>query len=210
MTTVKDIMTVPVVVVAAEDTTAHIAEALDHHRISAVPVVDDQGGVIGVVSEFDLLAKVGGTAGELMSTAVISVSEDTAVDDVRHLRVDRRIHRVPVVSGGTVVGIVSRADTVALLFAHASQSRGSPSMRCGRPDVAAATGRGVAGYVRSGELRLLRCYRRCWSAAPGARVCVPGRCPRRFGSRTPVAVGWPDPAAPPRSRGRTRCHARDR
>jgi len=115
MTTVKDIMTVPVVVVAAEDTTAHIAEALDHHRISAVPVVDDQGGVIGLVSEYDLLAKAGSTAGELMSTAVISVSEDTAVDDVRHLLVDRRIHRVPVVSGGTLVGIVSRADIVALL-----------------------------------------------------------------------------------------------
>lgn len=115
MATVKDIMTVPVVVVTAEDTTAHIAETLEHHRISAVPVVDDAGGVIGLVSEYDLLAKAGGTAGELMSTAVISVSEDTSVDDVRHLLVDRRIRRVPVVSAGALVGIVSRADIVALL-----------------------------------------------------------------------------------------------
>ena len=51
-----------------------------------------------------------------MTTAVVSVTEDTDVEDVRHLLVDRRIPRVPVVSGGKLVGIVSRADIVALLI----------------------------------------------------------------------------------------------
>jgi len=117
MTTVREVMTVPVVVVHADDGVARIAAILDHHRVSAVPVVDGDGGVVGLVSEYDLLARPGGpTAHDVMTTAVVSVTEDTDVEDVRHLLVDRRIHRVPVVSGGKLVGIVSRADIVALLI----------------------------------------------------------------------------------------------
>ena len=110
-------MTAPVVVVQADDGVARIAATLAQHRISAVPVVDGNGGVVGLVSEYDLLAKPGGpTALDVMTTAVVSVTQDTDVEDVRHLLVDRRIHRVPVVSGGQLVGIVSRADIVALLI----------------------------------------------------------------------------------------------
>jgi rubrerythrin len=50
-----------------------------------------------------------------MTTAVISVAEDTAIADVRHLLVERRIRRVPVVTAGRLVGIVSRRDVVALM-----------------------------------------------------------------------------------------------
>jgi rubrerythrin len=50
-----------------------------------------------------------------MTASVISVSEDTDVDDVRHLLVERRIRRVPVISGQRLAGIVSRGDVVALL-----------------------------------------------------------------------------------------------
>ena len=46
---------------------------------------------------------------------MITVSEDTDVEDVRHLLVDRRIRRVPVTSGQRLAGIVSRGDVVALL-----------------------------------------------------------------------------------------------
>lgn len=115
--TVRDIMTTPVVVVHAGDSLSRIAAVLRQHRISAVPVVDVDGGVVGLVSEYDVLANPAGpTAQEVMTTAVLSVTEDTAVDDVRHLLVDRRIHRVPVVAGAKLVGIVSRADIVALII----------------------------------------------------------------------------------------------
>ena len=106
-------MTAPVVVVQADDSVARIAAVLDQNRISAVPVVGSDGGVIGLVSEYDLLAKPAGPAArDVMTTAVVSVTEDTDVEDVRHLLIDRRIHRVPVVSGSKLVGIVSRADLV--------------------------------------------------------------------------------------------------
>jgi rubrerythrin len=46
---------------------------------------------------------------------VITASQETDVDEVRHLLVERRIRRVPVVDGGRLVGIVSRSDVIALL-----------------------------------------------------------------------------------------------
>lgn len=115
VTRVAEIMTSPVVTVAVDRPAGEIAEILGRHRISAVPVVDEAGGVVGLVSEYDLLAKAGAAARDVMTTAVVSVTEDTSVDEVRHLLVDRRIGRVPVLAGGRLVGIVSRGDVVALL-----------------------------------------------------------------------------------------------
>ncbi|TVT24882.1 CBS domain-containing protein [Amycolatopsis rhizosphaerae] len=112
---VKEIMTTPVVTVPVDAHPSRIAAVLREHRISGVPVVDPGGAVVGLVSEYDLLARSGGSAGDVMSTAVISVTEDTDVDEVRHLLVERRIHRVPVLAGARLAGIVSRSDVVALL-----------------------------------------------------------------------------------------------
>lgn len=108
-------MTTPVVTVHGDTTVPDIADTLRRHRISGVPVVDDSGGVVGLVSEYDLLAKSGATARDVMTTAVVSVTEDTSIDDVRHLLVGQRIRRVPVLSGGRLVGIISRADVVVLM-----------------------------------------------------------------------------------------------
>ncbi|MDI3315195.1 MAG: CBS domain-containing protein [Mycobacterium sp.] len=108
-------MTTPVVTVPAEAPPPVVAAVLREHRISGVPVVDTSGAVVGLLSEYDLLARRGATAAEMMSSTVISVTEDTDVDDVRHLLVERRIHRVPVLAGTRLVGIVSRGDVVALL-----------------------------------------------------------------------------------------------
>jgi CBS domain-containing protein len=112
---VKEIMTTRVVTVAPDTPVAVIAGLLRDNRISGVPVTDAGGAVIGLVSEYDLLAREGQTAGEVMTASVISVSEDTDVDDVRHLLVERRIRRLPVISGQRLAGIVSRGDVVALL-----------------------------------------------------------------------------------------------
>ncbi|MFW6204751.1 MAG: CBS domain-containing protein [Actinomycetota bacterium] len=110
-----EIMTAPVVTVRPDTSVREIAQTLGRHRISAVPVVDDGGAVVGLVSEYDLIARQGATARDVMTTAVVSVTETTSVDDVRHLLVERRIRRVPVISGGSLVGIISRADVVAFL-----------------------------------------------------------------------------------------------
>jgi CBS domain-containing protein len=118
---VKEIMTTRVVTVTPDTPVPVIARLLRDNRISGVPVTDADGAVVGLVSEYDLLAREGETAGEVMTGSVITVTEDTDVDDVRHLLVERRIRRVPVLGAGgkgggqRLAGIVSRGDVVALL-----------------------------------------------------------------------------------------------
>ena len=115
---VRDIMTRPVVHAHAETPVGEVAELLTSRRISAVPITDDSGAVIGLVSEYDLLARKGRVAREVMSPGIISVNEDADVEDVRYLLVERRINRVPVMAGQKLVGIVSRSDLVRLMALH--------------------------------------------------------------------------------------------
>ncbi len=112
---VKEIMTAPVVTAHAEMPVGDLADLLARHKITAVPIVDAQGAVVGLVSEFDLMAKPGRTAGDIMTAGVIAVNPETDVDDVRFLLVERRIRRVPVMDGSRLVGIVSRSDIVRLM-----------------------------------------------------------------------------------------------
>ncbi len=114
-TTAGGIMSHPVVTVPPGLKVGAIAELIHQHGISGIPVVDPEDHLLGLVSEYDLLAKSGATAAEIMTTAVISVSPDTAIGDVRQLFVNQRIGRLPVLSGGRVAGIISRGDLVALL-----------------------------------------------------------------------------------------------
>jgi CBS domain-containing protein len=115
---VKEIMTKPVIHAHVDTPRADLAKLLAGKNISAVPITDDHGVVVGLVSEFDLLAKSGKTAREIMSPGVISVNEEADVEDVRFLLVERRIRRVPVLDGQKLVGIVSRSDIVRLMALH--------------------------------------------------------------------------------------------
>ena len=109
---VKEIMTSPVITTRDDASVSDVATLLAKHRISAVPVTDASGAVIGLVSEYDLLARRGKQARDIMSPGIISVSEDADVEDVRILVVQRKVRRIPVVAGQKLVGIVSRSDLV--------------------------------------------------------------------------------------------------
>lgn len=108
-------MSTPVFTVLPDASVEEVAGMLGRHRISAVPVVDESGHVLGVVSEYDVLAKPGRTAAEVMSADVVSISRDTPISDIRSLLVDQRMGRLPVLEAGRLAGIVSRRDVVALL-----------------------------------------------------------------------------------------------
>jgi CBS domain-containing protein len=115
---VRELMTRNVVTVPEEMPVYEVANLLTERRISAVPVCAEDGAVVGLVSEFDLLAREGKTARDVMSPGIISVSEDTDVEEVRFLLIERRIRRVPVMRGREIVGIVSRSDIVRELTLH--------------------------------------------------------------------------------------------
>jgi CBS domain-containing protein len=135
-TTVKDVMTTQVVWVRKDATFREMAVALRENRVSAFPVIDDDGRVVGVVSEADLLTKEamadpgviagllhhrdqnkarGVTAGDLMTAPAVTVRPEDTVDHAAKLMYDRRVKRLPVIdANGHLVGIVSRADVLAV------------------------------------------------------------------------------------------------
>jgi CBS domain-containing protein len=109
---VNEIMTTNVITVGDDTRIEDAARLLARHRISGLPVVDSSGALIGVVTEYDVLARSGATVADIMTRGVISVSPETDTEDVARLLADRRVRRVPVLDNGRLVGIVSRSDLV--------------------------------------------------------------------------------------------------
>lgn len=112
--TVKEIMTPNVITVDPDAPIDRIATLLYRHRITGMPVVDANGTVIGIVSEFDVISKSGKTAQDIMSRDVVSANEDTLAESIAELLTSRRVRRVPVLHEGHLVGIVSQADLIRL------------------------------------------------------------------------------------------------
>ena len=108
----KDIMTRDVITVSPTATVKNLAMTLIKNQISGAPVAGRDGKIIGVVSEADIVAKKGKDVKTIMSKKIISVTEETAVEEIAKLMTTHRIKRLPVMRGSSVVGIVSRADIV--------------------------------------------------------------------------------------------------
>ncbi len=109
---VQDVMTTRVITVTEDQTKQQAARLLSQYRVSGLPVVNDENAVVGVVTEYDVIGKEGGTVGEIMTRGVISVTPDTDLEEVSRILVHERIKRLPVLDRGRLVGIVSRADLV--------------------------------------------------------------------------------------------------
>lgn len=111
----RDIMTRKVITVLPSASAQEAAQLLDYNRISGLPVVDEHARIIGIITEADIISKVdraGLNVGDIMSREIIAVDEETPVNEIAAMLTERRIKRVPVVSEGRLVGIVSRADIV--------------------------------------------------------------------------------------------------
>jgi CBS domain-containing protein len=144
----QDVMTSKVVTVAPDTRVIEIAQLLLERHISAVPVVSDDGQLLGIVSEGDLIHELGQEgakrswwldllaspqtraqaylkdhgrlAADVMTRDIISVAPDTPLPEIARLLEQRRIKRVPVLRDGALVGIVSRADLLRGLAVHPS------------------------------------------------------------------------------------------
>lgn len=142
----RDLMTPDVVTVPPETPVMAMARLLADRGISAVPVVDAAGKVLGIVTEADLIRRLAGeedrpaswfgtlfadpasqaeryarthgvTARDLMTEKVVSVAPDTTAAHVAHMMEEQKIRRVVVVEGEKLKGIVSRADLLRALVA---------------------------------------------------------------------------------------------
>jgi CBS-domain-containing membrane protein len=136
--TVRDVMTTRVIAVKRDADFKQIVRVLRHFRVSACPVIDDAGRVLGVVSEADLLYKEAdpnppsglirlkwklgeeskanaATAGRLMTSPAIAISPAASVVAAARVMQNRQIKRLPVVDdAGCLIGIVSRADLLSV------------------------------------------------------------------------------------------------
>jgi CBS domain-containing protein len=150
---VADVMTTKVVTVTPETDVSEIAKLLIKHRISGVPVVDAEGAVVGIVSEGDLIHRPesgtearrswwlelfsdsadrardyvkthGHKAEDVMTHDVITTSPSASLDEVATTLERHRIKRLPVLDGGRLVGIVSRAN---LLHGLVAQAKAGPA-----------------------------------------------------------------------------------
>jgi CBS domain-containing protein len=132
--TALDVMTPDPVTFSPEMSVHEAAQELAEHRISGAPVVTADGGIAGIVSEYDLIARVGSTVREVMTREVVSVPDTAPLDRVRALLVTQRLKRVPVVNAqGRLVGLISRADLVRELAYRWRCQRCGNLVRARRP-----------------------------------------------------------------------------
>ena len=149
----KDIMTRNVITVTEDNSVSDVANALFENRISAVPVVDASGGLLGIVSEGDLMHRAEAGTGrrrswwlslftdsnasaaefvkehsrrvsDVMTRNVITAGPDMPVAEIAELLESKGIKRVPIVENGKVVGIVSRANLLHALTRPAEAVKG--------------------------------------------------------------------------------------
>jgi CBS domain-containing protein len=136
---VRDVMTTEVISIRRDASLHEVARMLTEHGISGMPVVDEDGLVVGVVSETDILFKERGptapqgllaqvldpysanertkiealTAGEAMTSPAKTIAPWRSVAAAATEMLDEEVNRLPVIdSDGSLIGIVSRADLV--------------------------------------------------------------------------------------------------
>ncbi|WP_327365562.1 CBS domain-containing protein [Streptomyces sp. NBC_01217] len=135
--TVSDVMTHTAVAIGREASYKEIVELMHQWRVSAVPVLEGEGRVVGVVSEADLLPKEefrqddpklpdqieeaskadAVLAEELMSSPAVTVHADSTLAEAARIMARKRVKRLPVVNSlGMLEGVVSRSDLLKVFL----------------------------------------------------------------------------------------------
>lgn len=178
----NQIMTKRVIVIAADDSVYDAAEIMLNSGISAAPVVDADGKMIGIVSEADLMHRpeLGTVPGkswlerlladdtvmaksfirshshrvaDVMTKSVVSADERTTVQDIAALMQRHHVKRIPILHGDKLVGVVSRSNLLQGLLAR------EPSSLTGKADDEALRAAVMATLAKRG-----------WASAPTTNV----------------------------------------
>ena len=161
----SDVMTRDVVVIGPEASVGEAARLLAEKDVSALPVVDESGKIVGIISEADLVRRTeigtakhrpwwlealtpgvtlaeeftkshGRAVSELMSREVVSATEETPLQEIAALLERHRIKRVPIVADdGKLAGIVSRSNLVQAIATAPSQGDVSETDRAARLEI---------------------------------------------------------------------------
>lgn len=138
----KDVMTPTVVTLEADRSIRHAIEIMVAHQIGALPVIGGDGTVIGIVTEGDLLRRIGSAKSnsglnarddrtmalrryiktrswyvkDIMTSEMLTARPETPVGQIADLMLDKNIKHVPILDSGRIVGMVSRSNLLQALL----------------------------------------------------------------------------------------------
>jgi CBS domain-containing protein len=141
--TARDIMSTELLTVTPETTLEEVLKLIVSHKVTGVPVVDSDGKMVGVCSDYDVIrqfsrAKTGKNPGDRKkklkakgpklfqrkirySKKVTAVTTDASIDDIVTRFVDLKFRRLPVIDQeGRLVGIITRRDMMRVFFYQAA------------------------------------------------------------------------------------------
>jgi CBS domain-containing protein len=122
MLTARDIMTDRVVTIGPDAFLQEAIELIMLREVSGLPVVDESHRLVGIITEFALLATAYDpktacdTVGQHMTTEVLSVNADDAIRKIADQFIVHRVRRVPVLDRGRLVGLISRRDVLKAVY----------------------------------------------------------------------------------------------
>ena len=161
MKTMQDVMSQPVRLVKLNEVVGPIRDLMLDHQVHGVPVVDDDGALVGIVTSSDLVEEWEPQQGisTVMSDDVHTASPFTSVVDAARTMLERRIHHLVIVQGKDVVGMVSSFDLLRVLAGEVEASAslaapGRPPARAG--DVVVIRGHAIDQRERRGVIMEVR------------------------------------------------------
>ena len=161
MKTMQDVMSQPVRLVKLNEVVGPIRDLMLDHQVHGVPVVDDDGALVGIVTSSDLVEEWEPQQGisTVMSDDVHTASPFTSVVDAARTMLERRIHHLVIVQGDDVVGMVSSFDLLRVLAGEVEASAslaapGRPAAHAG--DVVVIRGHAIDQRERRGVIMEVR------------------------------------------------------
>ena len=121
MFSVKDIMTREVISISPESSIREATDKLLEHSVSGLPVIDGAGNLVGILTEFALLAIAYDNdvsddfVAEHMTTDVLTIDSNDPINKVADVFILHRVRRLPVLENGQLVGLVARRDVLRAL-----------------------------------------------------------------------------------------------
>lgn len=135
MLAAKDLMQTELISVTKETSIVDVVDILGKKKLTGLPVVDDEGNLVGIITEKDVLRIAYQiisdtydlsnckTVGDLMITDIVTFDTEDNLADICQCFMNRPIRRVPVVENGKLVGVVSRRDIIFKAFTCHNESK---------------------------------------------------------------------------------------
>jgi len=132
MVSAKDIMATELVTIGEDATIKEVIRILVKHKVTGLPVVSDDMTLLGMVTEKDILKMLYyresvKSVGDLMTTDVTWFDENTDLMKIFEGLVENNFRRVPILSEGKLVGIISRGDVIRFLSEGAGKPKNTES-----------------------------------------------------------------------------------